>query len=1458
MDSFGTDAFRKEPTVDANRTQAQPAQIIARRYEIVRRLGSGEMGEVWHAYDVKLRVDVALKSVRRSSPEAVQSLRHEVRIAREVVSPNVCRIFDLIEKDGQEFVSMEYIDGQTLLDFLREKSPLDLSTAYEIASQFLAGLEAIHRTGLVHRDLKPENIMITRTGRAVVMDFGIAERATEIVKFISGTPPYMAPEQLAAAKADVRSDIFAAGVVLAEMISTIRDRSSREIIWNELRTDPPKVSDGPWKTVIARAVANNPDHRFQDVRSLAASLEGAIAKLETTREKNPYPGLSAFKPQDAEYFFGRELELETILKKISQFHLLAMIGPSGAGKTSILHAALIPALPSNWSYAFTQPGDSPFVNLVHAIPTMVDFQDSDDALLLLQQWRKSHAEALLIVDRFEELFTLNDSQTQSRFAELIGRAAVDFDIHILLVMRDDFLISCKEHLSLSPIFSDLTAMLPLTGAALRRALIQPALQCGYRFEDSSLVEEILCDVEKERGALPLMAFAAARLWEKRDRDRRLLTRAAYHQIGGVAGALAQHAENVMEKIGTSREPVVREIFRNLVTSQNTRATRDTDDILSIFQDRNSAEEVLTTLIDSRLLNSFEAAGKDGPIRRVEIIHESLLSAWPRLLRWQTQDADMAQFRDQLYQAAHVWLERGNPIDLLWTGASYKEFEVWRANYSVGLTGAEKAFEEAMVQNARKKRQQRAISIATIFVVLLSILIVIASFWRSEKAARQHAVSQAQHAEASKLLALGRTELNNDPTVALSYAIASLERADTVVARRFALEALWKGPPAFIISDMPIRPYSLNFSPGGKWLGIGGPAGLRLLSSDGKVTIVEQGGKIPHPRWPRFSPNDSHVAWTSGYDTSVIRVWSISEGKEVRSFKLEGGSTCLPVDSHLTIVTNIGPDTALWERTRLRTWSFDDKEPRIIGDQNIKNLFQGIAISNDGHWVVYSRGKNIYTRFYEKFDDSPEEFVGSHDHEANRVVFAPNGKLIASSDSSGEIRIWSLSTKPRQLFRRIVSTKIQNAGGNIEMLFDSSGSNFAASYPNKDRTIALWDLKAPPDTDPLLLSRDVKPYAVTISLHPSNQWIAVPYNDSIAFWPVNHVYPHVLNTDTSTMPDVSGAESIFFTPDGKQLVAGFNMKGIQAWNLSNFQEAGRIVWAEPAEIHRIELDASGKLAVAGSINGRSYLIPLADGKVRETPASESPSGLNSSISPDGRYIASYPNPKFIHIWDSETNKTEAFNASIDTSTVAFSPDGKLFSGDEEGNLHLWDLKTGTSKILLKGNKRLHYITFVRNFPHLVVCHWTDMEKVDLQKARSELKILNVQTGTSFPITNHGDRLTSVAVDPEGIVLVTGDLDGIVRVGPITGEEPHLLYGHQRVFAVAVDPFRRWVASSEQLDTVVRLWKMPTGKPLHALAYDELLKKLRSLTNVRVVADEKSSTGYRIQFERFPGWEILPTW
>jgi len=785
-----------------------PGQVLGDRYQIRSQLGRGGMGEVWRAFDLKLRVEVALKALLPDlfkDERRLDLLRREVRAAREVVSPNVCRIFDLIEADGSELVSMEYVDGGTLLEVLGERGPLDLQEAQDIASQFLAGLEAIHQAGLVHRDVKPENIMITRAGRVVLMDFGLARQEDSGAGTVSGTPAYMAPEQAMGGKVDARADVYSAGVVLAEMVSPdgIKNLQSRQSVWEGIRHEPARVPDSPWAPVLKKAVAKEPDNRYNSAHTLTRALEDVTLRVEGAEDLTPYPGLASFTEEDAEYFFGREAEVEAMWTRLEgPARLLGLVGPSGAGKTSFLRAGVIPSASPEWGVVRCTPGTAAMASLRRAlVPALggdtealgaLATGEDETTITACSRWRAAQGRALLMVDQFEELFTLNPPETQTRFAGLLRRLPLESDIHVVLSMRDDFLMECNRHEALRPIIPDLTLLDPPVGANLRRALVQPATKCGYRFEDDELVDEMLGEVEGERGALPMLAFAAARLWEKRDREGGLLTRQAYHDIGGVGGALARHAEATIDRIGPGRVPIVRELFRNLVTAEGTRAVREWDDLLSIFRDSRSEsqpEEVLRQLIDARLLTSYEVQAEDeAPTRSVEIIHESLLANWPRLVRWQTQDADAVQLRDQLRQAARTWDERGRPQDLLWTGSAYHEFASWRERYPGGLSEIEEDFGAAMTSFATRRRRRRRLAAVAAVIIFAVVAAVFAGLWR-------RSVKETRRAEASKLLTLGHVALSDERTRALAYAIASLEFADTPEARRLALKALWAGPPA---------------------------------------------------------------------------------------------------------------------------------------------------------------------------------------------------------------------------------------------------------------------------------------------------------------------------------------------------------------------------------------------------------------------------------------------------------------------------------------------------------------------------------------------------------------------------------------------------------------------------------------------------------------------------------------
>jgi WD40 repeat protein len=1460
----------------------EPGTVLGDRYEIRALLGAGGMGEVWHAFDLKLRVEVALKALR---PELFRAesrrelLRTEVRTAREVMSPNVCRIYDLVEVDGGELVSMEYVDGHTLLKVLQERGPLELKEAQDIASQFLAGLEAIHRAGLVHRDVKPENIMLTRAGRVVVMDFGLARQEAEGSGSASGTPAYMAPEQAAGLKVDARADVYSAGVVLAEMVHPegIKNLDSRKSVWEGIRSEPVKVPESPWRPVLRKAVAREPDRRYNSAHTLTRALEEVTLRVDGADDLTPYPGLAAFTEADAEYFFGREAEVERLWRRLDRPHLLAIVGPSGSGKTSFIRAGLIPSAGADWAIVRCTPGNAALASLRRALaPAISDdpaavgelaVGDADATVAAYSRWRARHGQALLVVDQFEELFNLNPAEEQGRFAELLGRFALEADVFVLASMRDDFLMQCRDHEPLQPIFSDLTALPTLAGSALRRALVHPANTCGYRFEDDELVEEMLAEVDGERGALPLLAFAVSRLWAKRDRETGLLTRDAYHDIGGVGGALARHAEATVDRIGADRIPIVRELFRNLVTAEGTRAVREWSDLLSVFEEaqRASAGEVLRDLIDARLLTSYEVREEDRePTRHVEIVHESLLEKWPRLVGWRTQDADSVRVRDELRQAARTWQEHDRSDDLLWTGSAYREFSVWRERYPGGLSETEEAFAQAMTAHAKRRRRRRRIAVAASFVVLLTVLAIVGI-------SRQQAIAQANRAEASKLVALGRFVLAADRTEALAYAIASLDRADTVEARRLALRALWAGPPVFAL---PVEEdvWGLAVSPDDRHIAAGLAGGdVLLFPRNGGAPITLQASGLDR-EFLSFSPDGRLLIGGSMKSFGEVPVWDIEARQLLRTLhppeppetlrdheetlSLSWGEVEPDLESVLTLTHRFegGDDRerAEFGHWVFRQWPLGGGPSQLVGEVAATSLPLATVDFSRG-LVATGSNEEVHLHRLDTLGREPPRVVGRHSRFVQNLAFDPTGGRLAACDRGGTLRVWPLDGDGT---RR--ECEFQTPGFPSGAAFSPDGSRLA--HASRGSAGWLWDLRGPARAAPMRFGARAA-NMTGLAFTPDGRWLVtaaigeVPYR--LALWPLSNGYPWALRRRAD---DADQTISYYpFHPDGSTLFTLATERDgsstLLRWPLTGGAGVESAVTLRDASVYEFAVDPQGHFVIIHSDSG-IWKVPLDGGApaVIEDIALY-PWGLN--VDPTGRYLASCPDrtgrsSPIVEVLDLETGERLQLEQPGDGPAVGpfFDPSGRLLV-TRGGVVSRWVRGAATTEILLDRGARYAYPLLDERHVYI---RWEDSGK------RS---ILDLEGGSRRPLPEAHQPPSTIDFDPTGSIVVSGHPDGEIRAGPIFGEQPHILLGHEPgETRVWVSPDGKWIASRSSGDGTVRLWPMPdvSKLPLHTLPHDVLMSKLESFTNLRAVPDEESHSGYRIEADvsAYRGWETIPEW
>jgi serine/threonine protein kinase/WD40 repeat protein len=1487
-------------------------------YEILTPLGAGGMGEVYRARDTRLEREVAIKVLPAefsTDPGRLKRFETEARAASALNHPNIITIYEIGSSDSTSWIAMERVEGPTLRELLFT-GPLPIKRLLSIATQMAEGLARAHGAGIVHRDLKPENVMVTGDGLVKILDFGLAKlTATDrgdaqpsrlptdtgtSPGVVLGTVGYMSPEQASGQPIDFRSDQFSFGSILYEMATgrrAFQKKTGVDTLAAILHEEPESLEKAapsvfaPVRWILERCLAKDPAERYDSTRDLARELAtcrlhlAGSAALDKVEQQSPYPGLTSFTEKDVSVFFGREEEVKAVWEKLRGRRLLAVIGHSGAGKTSFVRAGVVVGRPDGWAAIACTPGRAPLKGLGQALGPelsgdpeslrkIAGFEDPETAFELLVRWRRSHRDALVVVDQFEELFTLNDSETQARFAALLGRFAREADGHVLLSLRDDFLMQCHDHAALSPVFDALTPLGEMTREPLRRAIVEPAKKRGYRFEDDALVNEMVETLERARAALPLLAFAVSRLWETRDRERKRLTRQAYEEIGGVAGALAQHAEATLDRIGSERQNLVREIFRNLVTAEGTRAVSDREELLSVFPDRAAAEAVLSQLIDARLLTSYEVDARDGETgcHRVEIVHESLLRAWPRLVRWQTQDADGAQLRDQLRQAAHLWEERGKTEDLLWTGASFLDFRAWRERYPGGLSAVEEDFATSMAALAGRKKRRRRIAVAAIVAVLAAGLGIVAALWRRSEV-------QARRAEASKLLAVAQLKLQEDPTEALAFTTASLELSDTKEARLMAIRALQEAPPAWEALSGFRYAAQPTFSEDGRQLAVAGFTPIvGIWSENGGPPILLPDHDVS-PRGPNVAAWVSDKLLVTGLLMGTgrrVQVWSMPAGTKLRTIDFGASSRWQIGHGRLFAMTEVASSAGALD---LRSWRLPDGEPEFLGRVDAAKLgMTSAAFEPHGRGWFYTVGTT--THFLPlPMGRGGDQVFSRHAAKVKFYYLYGRPGLVGQRDEQGENRLLFFPENGPP-----VTTILPKPASAPQNVWFTTSTRWIVNYPGDEARLRLWETTALPGARPLELRREGSWYESDADLaHAGRLAVATTHNwTRLTFWRLPAVRGSVVDGYKSAWRPLA------FSPDGKWLATSWEDGRLRLWPLPGSESSELKVLNTPAVQAWTSLvfDPGGKYLFAVGNLDNAWIFPL-DGSPgrRLNHFSDDTLLYGAAVSPSGQRVATAfgfgKGPKTLRVWDVETGSIRLFDlpqppappgstpgapvgdaggveslAFLDESTV-------LTAGD--GGIRRWNLDTGTHELIRPlAFDRTEYMCLSSDRHEVLFCE----AHVTEPRTAVSCGVIELATGTTRSLGGASfGRHAGVPPEylkrfgaTEGPAVALMGTDGSVRIGLRSGGEPHWLLGHAGMpNKVAISPDLRWVASSGE-DNTLRLWPMPdlSKPPLQTLPHDELIAKLKSLTNLRAVRDATSATGWKIEVGPFPGWKNLPTW
>ncbi|GAA3799864.1 hypothetical protein GCM10022226_19210 [Sphaerisporangium flaviroseum] len=1121
---------------------------------------------------------------------------------------------------------------------------------------------------------------------------------------------------------------------------------------------------------------------------LALLRRDRSAGAHTTRwdQGSPYRGLLPFEADHVPIFHGREqvtrLLLGKLSERLSEQSVVMVTGVSGVGKSSLLRAGLLPALAremlpvagsARWPCLLLTPTRAPLEELAahlaalsHLDPVTVRRSLADhpaDAHLLLRQAVLASdageaARMVLVVDQFEEVFTLveESAQREAFITALTSMATTPMGPEarapalVVIGVRGDFLDRCAAYPVLAEGLQEGQVVVgPMTEPELRSAITSPAAAADLQLEPG-LADAVLDELGSRdgygAGVLPLLSQAMLATWENREGD--LLTVRGYGRGGGVWQAVQTSAEAVFSGLTEEERATARRLFQRMtVVSGDGRLARRRLPKSQLGEP--VADAVVDAFATKRLIVVHGTT--------VEIAHDCLLRAWPRLREWLEDDQAGRILYGQLLADAGDWERHGRDSSFLYRGTRLAAVRQARAGWEADpgryppLERTVAEFFAASIRAAGHRRRWIRLGIA-----VLSGLTLVASI------AAVAAVRFAGEAENRSLQALSRqlstqsTVLRDtDPVAAALLAVAAWRIAHTDEARHSMLNAL-AAPSRGVLAGHAGRVTSLAFNHDGNMLAstgedltvrlwdvgarrqIGDPlpghkdiAGKLTFSNDGTtlagsgdngvvllwdVAARKQIGRLEHGGGIEdlaFSP-DGGILATAGND-GTIRLWKVSSGKQIGQPMRHGRSTvyAVAIDPGGEVVAGAGNDgtVSLWNMV---THKQIGRRIAATGYQTV----QDVTFSPDGTMLATGAQDGTArlwsTATHEQIGAS---IIVSRDNQVSEVAFSPDGTTLATEDYGGGVRLWSTTTHE------------------------------PLGEPLTDPNEKIFDVAFSPDGSMLATA------ANWIDYDNDNDNDSGHGNGVVRLWDPTMFRP--------TGPPLAGPNGsigwVAFSPDGTTLATAGRAKALLLWDLAGRRQIGPLSglgdwpWA-------MAFNHDGTL-VAGAARGTVRLWRTATRTQIGAPlAATRTSILDLAFSPSGTTLAVADQDGIVGIWDVTTRKRVGAPikaAPLDVHGLSFSRDGTMLAtlgGDRTAAL--WDTATYRRIGDLSGMPTVHELVFSPDGSTLAGA--AEDGTVRLWRVATR-----VQDGPPL-IVSRTVQARSVAFSPDGTVLATRDDNGVVRL------------------------------------------------------------------------------------------------
>lgn len=1108
------------------------------------------------------------------------------------------------------------------------------------------------------------------------------------------------------------------------------------------------------------------------------ALQRLAETLDLTREDTdeggdlaaPYLGLSPFGPSDAGKFVGRERQVESFLNLLRSRRLIGLVGASGAGKSSFLHAGVLSSLPAGWRAITMRPGHNPIEALLGCAGVDEDIHGPVDQIAeALVQRARQDGTLVLAVDQGEELFALGATSIErERFAEILTRATMlgGGNVRVVLCMRDDFLARAEA----LPAFrgrlaSSIVVLVTPAPEDLRRIVMEPARRAGYQFEDPTQVDEMIAAIADRPGGLALLAFTALAWWERREQKRRILPARAYRDIGGVAGALASHAEALYAALPKSGKRAAREVVRHLVTAEGTRAAVPASDLSELAGPGGA--EAIDAMIAGRLLVARDDQSGDV----VELAHEALIDGWPLLRRIREEDAADARIRDDLRTAARGWDERGHRSDELWRGRALADLERFRARVGVRLTAIEDRFADASLAAARRTRRRRQMAVAVALAVLGAATVFLALAERSARRSQSRAQNLAQRAvrgESQAQARLAEMWVNEGRREIVS---GSSLRAMTFLGAAYGIVdgpglrfALARGMESIDAGAVFLRGHDTGvsrvmWSPDGRYLAVNdGNFGVTLWRvRDGRPERV---GELPAEigRIGGFTGDGSELLVDTRKGPVYYKVAALKDSRAIevgkdfwfgfltedgnRMFAMRKGvvelrdtkgavrkSVELPDFDPMYIVPSRSGHRVVMSSEKNRAFVLVDFEAgtvtRLLGPE-LKLELAYSEMTPDGKYAAVAATTGT-TYFFDL--DQRRLLHRLNGHSARHTVtISDDGKLVATGSTDRTGKLWDGTSG------QLIATLTEHRGPIARLAFDSRSSFLVTT--SGDGAVRIFS-----PSGALLASYEGHAAdALEVEISPDGQFIATGGADgNVILWPTD---------STSAQELMSKGRINKLARCGDNVLVGedttASLRNLDGQVLQNYDGGEEVITvACSTDSKRVVLGTS-KAARLFDIEGRQIarLSHGGDG-VPEV-----------MMSRDGKTIATIGFTGEMGVWQAQSGlpvrkfmidpKNVVYPTSVDFSV----DDQKLFIGDSTGMVSVWQIEDGA---MIEG-ARVHdgRVAFMAVSP--------DGSQIVTASTDRAVSIIDSKTlRTQQTLDEHQAILNSLDWSPDGKLIVTGSED-----------------------------------------------------------------------------------------------------